>query len=184
MTPRSFFKIVLKIFGLYFLNGFIAFIPQIVSSVSFMFQAGMNDLGLLATILLGIIFVFGLYGYVTYLLFFRTGKVLEWLKLDKGFDEETFSFDFPQASILTIGLIVVGGVILVNEVPNFCGALYQYIEQRNAFGLLNNRPDFYNVLIPGVKIIIGLLLLGERKRIVNFIDGKQKTESGGQTELP
>lgn len=179
MTPKNFFRIVLKIFSLFFIFSFVALIPQIFSAFGFIFQSGFNDVGTIVEITLWIIIIIAFYGYAIYLLLFRTDKIVNLLKLDQGFDQETFSFEISKRSILTIGVIIVGGVILVGEIPNLCSLLYKYFQYKNLVGTGYLAQDWPPVISSGVKIIIGLLLLGERKRIVDLMVGKQSSE---QTE--
>lgn len=177
MSPRNFFRVVLKLFALFFLLGFVAMIPQIISAVSFLFGLWAEDSGGIIAVFIWAIFIIALYGYVTFLLFFRTDKILDLLKLDQGFDQDSFSFEFPKRAILTTGLIVVGGIILVGEVPNFCSTIFKAIQDKSVIHLGFVAPDWPGIIASAVKIIIGLLLLGERRRIVDFIDGKQIQES-------
>lgn len=171
MTPRNLFNIIIKIWGLYFFKNIIETIPQVVSTSSMMAKAG--DLASVPYIFLGTCVILAFYIFVSFVLIARSNKIVDLLKLDKGFNEEVFVFNIRASSILTIALIVIGGLILTNEVPNLCRALYAYVEERNLLKYDQRRPDIsYSILI-GSKIIIGLLLLGERKRIVSFVESKQ-----------
>jgi len=69
-------------------------------------------------IFLGTTVILAFYIFVTYQLFFRTNNILDKLKLDRGFTQDEFSFEIPKSSTLTIALIVIGGLILTNEIPN------------------------------------------------------------------
>jgi len=40
------------------------------------------------------------------------------------------------------------------------------------------KPNFSYIIISGVKIIIGLLIIGERKRIVDFVEKRQVKKEG------
>jgi hypothetical protein len=113
---------------------------------------------------------------VTYELFFKTNVILDKLKLDKGFTQDQFSFELPKSSTLTVALIIIGGIILTNEIPNLCKALYQYIQQKTILRYTEKQPDLSYAVMTGAKIILGLLILGERKRIVEFIESKQKVK--------
>jgi hypothetical protein len=174
MTPRSLFNIILKIFGLCYLKDIIETVPQFISTIPFMFKPDSFDPNEGIAIFIGTTIILAFYIFVTYLLFFKTNTLIDKLKLDRGFTQEEFSFQIFKADILTIGLIVIGGMILANEIPNFCKALYQYIQERSIQRYSGNKPNFSYAIIPGVKIILGLLILGERKRIVEFAEGLQR----------
>jgi len=174
MTPRSLFNIVLKIFGLFFLKNIIETVPQLISTILFMLKLNSFDPNEGIFIFLGTTVILAFYIFVTYQLFFRTNNILDKLKLDRGFTQDEFSFEIPKSSTLTIALIVIGGLILTNEIPNLCKALYQYIQQKSIQRYTENKPDLSYAISTGAKIILGLLILGERKRIVEFVEQRQK----------
>jgi len=167
---------VLKVFGLFFLKDVIETLPQFISTILFMFKPDSFDPSEGIAIFIGTTIVLGFYIFVTYLLFFKTNMFIDKLKLDQGFTQEDFSFQISKTDILTIALIVIGGILLANEIPNFCKALYQYIQQRSIQRYSGNQPDFSYAIITGVKIILGFLILGERRRIVEFIEARQRKD--------
>lgn len=127
--------------------------------------------GLLTFIFTAIVLAF--YAFIIFQLLFRTNSVLDKLKLGQGFNQEEFSFHISTSLVLTIALIVTGGVILINEMPDLCRQLFTYFqEKRLTHGMAN--PDFSYSVVAAVKILIGLLIIGERKRIVAFVESRQK----------
>jgi magnesium-transporting ATPase (P-type) len=176
MTPRSLFNIVLKIFGLFFLKNIIETVPQLISTIAFMLNQNSFDPYEGIFVFLGTTLILAFYIFVTYELFFKTNVILDKLKLDKGFTQDQFSFELPKSSTLTVALIIIGGIILTNEIPNLCKALYQYIQQKTILRYTEKQPDLSYAVMTGAKIILGLLILGERKRIVEFIESKQKVK--------
>lgn len=127
--------------------------------------------GLLTFIFTAIVLAF--YAFIIFQLLFRTNSVLDKLKLGQGFNQEEFSFHISTSLVLTIALIVTGGVILINEMPDLCRQLFTYFqEKRLTHGMTN--PDFSYSVVAAVKILIGLLIIGERKRIVAFVESRQK----------
>ena len=187
MNPRKLFNVIVKIFGLFFLREIIITIPQVFSSVSRYFVS--TDIGPIIATLVVSLLILAFYTFLVIQLLFNTNKFIDILKLDQGFDEEELSSDTKEefltgsssTTILTIALIVIGGVILTDEIPNFCRHFYLYFNQK---GVSYNptKPDFSNMVFSAAKIIIGLLLLGERKRIVDFIENKKPTISEEEIE--
>ena len=170
MTPRSFFNIVVKILGLYFFLNIVETIPQFISAATVL--SGSDNPADASYIFLGTSIILAFYILVSFILLTRTNKVVHLLKLDQGFDQEYFSFEISNSSILTTALIIIGGLMLADGIPSLCRALYIYSIERNLSKFDNRRPDLsYSVLLT-TKIIIGLLLLGERKRIASFILSK------------
>ena len=176
MTPKSLFNIILKIFGLYLLKEIVFVIPQAISSIYFLLNAsnlveeGFKTAEVLVWLLV-LILVF-LYGFLIYLLLFKTNKIIDILKLTQGFDQQKFSFNLSSSYLLTISLIIFSGILLLNEIPDFIRNVFSYLQERNLTRGVA-KPDFSFILISGVKIIIALLIIGERKWIVEFIDRRQ-----------
>lgn len=185
MTPKNLFNIILKIFGLFFLREIVFIIPQLISSISYFTKSDTfgevqnTSEGLLTFILISATIIF--YGFIIYQLLFKTNNVVGKLKLDRGFNQEEFSFNFPASLALTIALIVTGGVILINEVPNLCRNIFSYFQEKSlTHGM--TKPNFSYIIISAVKIIIALLIIGERSRIVEFVENRKAKKEDDQIE--
>ena len=176
MTPRNLFNVILKIFGLFFLREIIYIIPQLISTIPSFAKA--DDFGgeqfssgdILPFIVTLIAIAF--YVFIIYQLLFNTNKIIDKLKLDQGFNQQEFSFNISTSLILTISFIVIGGVILTNEIPDCCRNIFSYFQQKELMPGIA-KPDFSFIIISGLKIIIGILIIGERKRIVDFVEKRQ-----------
>lgn len=95
------------------------------------------------------------------------------LKLDQGFDEDTISINMHRSTILSIAIVVMGGLIVADEIPNLCWRLFSYFqEKRMTYGQTN--PSISFSVLSGAKIIIGILLMSEQRRIVNLIERQRK----------
>jgi hypothetical protein len=83
MTPRSLFNIILKVLGIFFIQDFLAAIPQLLSVISYFTtpDARQEAVWALTTSLL----VLFAYGIVSYYLIFRTDVIIDKLRLEKGF---------------------------------------------------------------------------------------------------
>ena len=106
------------------------------------------------------------YCLISFFLIFKTQAIIRILKLDKGFDQENFQLKVHRSTILSIATVVIGGVLLAEEIPNFCRQLYAYFVEKKV-------PISYTVLSAS-KIIIGLLLIWNRREIVNFVELRRK----------
>ena len=186
MTPKSLFNIILKIFGLFFLKEMALIIPGFISLIEFYISTPnpgewqSNSIGILPIIMTLITLAF--YVFILYQVLFNSNKIIDILKLDKGFDQKEFSFNISSSLILTIVLIVIGGVILMNEVPNFFRNVFSYFQEKN-LTRGSAKPDFSYIIISGVKIIIGLLFIGERKRFVAFVEKRQASKEKEEREF-
>jgi hypothetical protein len=178
MTLRTLFNIILKILGIFFIKDFLAIIPQVISSFFFITNSdtGGEGVWVLASVLL---FLF-LYGAISYYLIFKTDLIIDKLKLDKGFDNDTISLNIHRATILSISIMVIGGLLFVDEFPNFCQQLFSYFQERRmSFGL--NKPTISHVVISGIKITIAFFLMSEQRLIVNVIERRRKNRDDNLT---
>lgn len=176
MTAKSLFKIILKIFGLFFLREIVSTTIILLSSIPYFTTSdafggsrvsGMDVLPFIVNLL-----ALAIYVAIMYLLLFKTNQIIDKLNLDEGFIEKEFSFNLSTSLILAIALIVIGGVILVNEIPNFCRGIFSYFQEKSVTRGMT-KPNYSYIVLSAVKILLGLLIIGERKRIIRFIERKQ-----------
>src|SRR5258708_1297538 len=128
MTPRSLFNIVLKILGIFFIKDILVNIPQLLS-VIFLF-ANSNDImeGILTFGITALVLAVNC--LISYYLIFKSELIINKLKLDKGFDQEMINLNIHRSVILSISIIVLGGLILVQEIPDFCWRLVSYFQEK------------------------------------------------------
>ena len=87
----------------------------------------------------------------------------------KEFNQEEFSFNISISKALIIAIFIIAGLILINEIPNLFKQLFLYY-QKKQMTHATTKGDFSYIILSAVKVIIALLLIGERKKIVDFID--------------
>lgn len=171
MAPRTLFHIILKILGIFFIKELLAIIAQLLSSFLYLTSSVTipEAIWTFATTLLIVL----VYGLVSYFLIFKTDFVIDKLKLDKGFSQESIPLNIHRSTIFSIAIIVIGGYMVVDEIPNFCRQLFSYFqEKRMTYGQTN--PSIEYSVISGVKIIIGILLMTYQRKIVAFIERQRK----------
>jgi hypothetical protein len=171
MTPRSLFNIILKILGIFFIKDFLVALPELLSTVSFIFIA--DSVGEKIISSLTILLIISMYGAIGYFLIFKTGLIIDKLKLDKGFNEENIPLNIHRSTILSISIIVIGGYLAISEIPNFLRQLYFYFQQKRMSYIQPNQSAQY-IIVSASKIVIGYLLMREQRWIVNFIESKRK----------
>ena len=167
MTIRTFWVIFFKILGIWLVVDCIFVIPGFFSTLLSINSMGMTQGYALTSVLL--LLTIAVYIFILRLFLFKPAWLIDKLKLDQGFDQTEFSFNISTSSVLTIALIVIGGVILINEIPNLCRQLFFYVQEKRVTSGMA-KPDFSYSIISAVKIVIGLLLIGERKRIVGWFE--------------
>jgi hypothetical protein len=109
---------------------------------------------------------------LAYWLIFKTEMLIDKFGLDKGFTEPSFQFKIDTRSILQIALIITATIILFWEIPLLGKNIYSAWQQ-SQIGLLNPEgADWSPIIISVIRIILALLLIGERKRIVDVLGNK------------
>ena len=110
---------------------------------------------------------------ISYYLIFKSDLIIDKLKLDKGFDQETIPLNMHRSTILSISIIVIGGLLMANEIPNLSRKLFSYFqEKRMTYGQTN--PNISFSVLAAAKIVIALLLIGNHRQLVNFIEFKRR----------
>ena len=170
MTPRSLFLIVLKCLGVFFIKDFLLLIPQFLTVFLFFTSGEMMVRGI--WLFLATIVQLTIYFLVFYYLIFKTDHVIQKLQLEKGFSEEKFSINIHRSSVLSIIITITGILVVVDVIPTFCKNLFIYVrELQSAY---KSDADITRILGPVAQLIIGLVLIGSQKQLVNFIERKRR----------
>lgn len=172
MTTRSLFNIIIKVIGILFVKDILTLVSSIFSVFLYYSQAQSIEDGVWVVILNLILLV--LYGLIFYYLIFKTDTIIDKLNLDEGTHLETVSINIHRSTVLSIVVMVTGGLILAQEVPNLCMELLQYFQDSLTSSTSRNDSAFTYIVFRGVKIAIGLLLLGNQRQIVNYIELKRR----------
>ena len=165
MLINTFWKILLKIVGLFILFSCISIIPQFYSTISFI-DGNLNIENLLL-IWLMLIASIVVYIIIIRLFLFKTEWLVEKLKLGKNFNEERIDLNIKSSTVLTIAIIVIGGLMLAESLPNFCSGLFNFLQQKTLF---KDYLDSHWLIYHFLKIIIGYLLLTNGKRLTKYIE--------------
>jgi hypothetical protein len=171
MTPRSVFILVLKILGVVLMKDMIFMLPSVFASLSFIFQT--DDIGFaLFNLITGAAIVF-MYGFVLYLLIFRTDIVLAKLPLEKHFTEDRFTLNVHRSTIVQLAVIIVGGIIVITSFPSLLRQLYIYFQQRQLTRGMSDL-DISDAIIHAFQFLLGGLLVYNSKEVTNFIELRRK----------
>ncbi|MCF1422304.1 hypothetical protein [Mangrovimonas futianensis] len=175
MTKRDFFRIIIKIFALYSLILTIFnWIPSNIIYTVFDFEA-LPILGLLGFTLLALL--------IYYLLIKKTDFIIDFIKLDKGFDDQTMELgNLKPDHILKLGIILVGGLFVISNLSDFLQyaflAFKGSIQKGGAFNeVFNERfgtsQDNFNWIFSGINLIIGYLLLTNYSTVIKWLNRNQ-----------
>ena len=170
MTKRDLFRILIKIIGLYSL------ISTIFTSIPI--NLSYLNLGIdLTTFLL----IFGLPTFMVFiyiLLILKTDKLIDILKVDKGFDDEKIQItNFSAVNLLNLGLILISGLMIVDNLPIFLQNTFlefkDSVAPKNEF-IIKKEITFettntFNWALSTINTFFGWLILTNYQKISNWI---------------
>ncbi|CAN5354552.1 hypothetical protein BH09BAC3_BH09BAC3_09270 [soil metagenome] len=164
MTKRDLFILVIKLLALYFVVATLfSALPDTIYSV---YGRGDFIQILWSVVVFGIIIV--LFRY----LISNADKVVDLLRLDKGFADARIDLSTITAShILEAGVFVIGGLLLIGKVPGILSQFYQGFKDGLAGkelildGQINSGIDFLNV-------VIGFLLITKREAVAMWLNDR------------
>jgi len=174
MTPRSLFNIVLKVLGIYFIKDVLLALSQTVSIIAYFPQydsprEGIYSLAMAAGPLL-------VYTLFSWLLVFQTNRITHFLRLDREESDVMLPVRIHRSIILSLAVIVTGGITLVNELPELVRHGVYYIQERKIYARMAH-PDVSYFLMATFKVGIGLLLIIFNRIIVNFIEYRRRDKT-------
>lgn len=152
MTKTDFFRLLIKIFGLYSL--LTALLSVLPSNISFVLSYP-DAIGFIWLIAVTTI-VFSLF----FFLIRQPDVIIRILKLDKGFDEERIQFENLNAkSIIKLSSIIIGGLLIIDNIPVFFSytlfAFKSSVGHTDSYGIQDN----INWGASFLKLIVGYLLV-------------------------
>jgi hypothetical protein len=179
MTKKDLFRLIIKIFGLY-------------SVISIIFSVFPSNVGLVLSQIdfIGIVWlIFSLIAIILLftLLIYKPDKIISWLKLDKGFDEDKIEFqNFNNSNILRLAIIVIGGTILIQNIPAFLSHTLFAFKSSAGNGLNDNMfkfglRDYIHWATSFLNIILGYLMLTNYNYISKMFKDKDKNNEENKT---
>jgi hypothetical protein len=165
MTKKDFFRIIIKLFGLYWLvttlfTTFPGYISMIMMNITAM---QIIEVSIYVVIII-LFFIF---------LVYKSDLVISCLKLDKGFDEDKIEFqNFGTDNILKLGLIIIGGILIISNIPNFLTqsffAFKLYVVNSSDVVTLGQQ-SYYRWAINFLNLLVGYLMLTNYPALSKFL---------------
>jgi hypothetical protein len=172
MKTKDFFRLVIKLFGLYAL---ILSMFALVRQTGVFLASFSYDNGYLLE-LIGFIFIAIALVCLFFWLTFRPDFIIEKFKIDKGFDEDHIPFEkIDPINILRIGCILIGGIIFIENVPGFlsnCFYLFRQSVQTSVEGMFETNASSsskFNLAMNVINLIIGYLLITNYNVVSKFL---------------
>lgn len=174
MSIKTFWTMLIKILGIWL-------ILESLSVLSSAFWAIPWDTPFaeyILAIIVIIILTLAIYGIILWLFVFKSSWLIDKLRLDKGFTEEKIDLNVQRSTVLTIAVIVIGGIMLIESFPELCRQIFIFIKQKYSY---IDSPVYSQIIFNGVKAVIGFLLITNNRTVVNFID-KETIKKQEKTE--
>ena len=172
MTKRDFFRIIIKLFALYSL------ILTVFSWIPSNLVYTVYDLELLP--ILGVLGFTLLAILIYYFLIKKTDQIIDFIKIDKGFDNPNIELgNLATDKILMLGIILIGGLLLISNLADFIQYSFNAFKNNVQKGGLNiflndAGTDYFNWTFSALNIIIGYLLLTNYDKIAKWLNRKEK----------
>jgi hypothetical protein len=173
MSIKTLFSIILKVLGIFFIKDIVNSMMQISLYAIMMNGSTRHVIGIKEVLFMAAPCL--LYIAAAYMLIFKSHKIVGLLRIGKYLDDDRIELNIHRSSILSIAIIVIGGYMVVNEVPALCRQLFTYYQQKNVF--TSTQPDVSYLVLEASKVIIGLLLVSFQRPIVNLIELKRRNIS-------
>jgi len=114
-----------------------------------------------------VITTIGLCALLVWQIFFNTTWFNDKLRLDKDVDEEKIDMYIPRTTILAVMSMVIGGLVLVDNVPQLATQILAFMQEKELF---RRDPESKYIIDRGVRTLFGALLLTQAKRVAAFIE--------------
>ena len=159
MTNKDFFRLMIKLFGLY------QFLLLIFTSLPRNLQLLFNDffsISSIITLILITLFILAVY----YVFVKKPDLIIDFFKLDKGFDNNEITVsNLNSDTILQIGMVLIGGFLIVDNFSYFISSFITYFKISYMSENLESLKIFESLILGGANLIIGFCLIIYRKQI-------------------
>lgn len=165
MTKKDLFRLIIKIFGLYFvISTMLSTLPFYIETLTSLFDLNNHtEYSYYIWMIFNMLFLVFLFVFLIY----KTDLIIKWLKLNKGFDEDRIDFqNFNIANILKLAVIVIGGLLLIHNIPIFLSNSWFAFKASVGSNINNDTTlqfgslrDYINLGIAFINIVIGYFLV-------------------------
>ncbi len=175
MTPRSFFIILIKLMGVYVVISSLSIIPQLFSTILLLrpTDGSALDIGSFFAIMIVLILIYSMYHLTIKYCIFKTDWLVEKLALDQHFTEEKFELNIHRSTVLSIAVIVFGGIMFAESLPLFFIQVCVFIKQTQLpFGTENYTG--YWAMFYFAKTALSYVFITNSQQVVNFIERQRR----------
>jgi hypothetical protein len=172
MSKRDFFILSIRLFGL---SSLVTSVFSVVPS-NIAFALMDFDIVSAAWVLMAVAVIVALF----VLLVTKADKVVQVLKLEKGFDDSRIELgSLKSRDVIKIGTFIIGGLLILDNVPGFLSHALFAFKGMNA-GTEYRMEDKFNWMVSAINLLIGYLLLTN----YGFVADKMRNDSEDEATTP
>lgn len=179
MTTNNLFAVILKTMGLLMFKDFLL---ASVGAIN-LFRMPVPEGNFVESFGQYLILGLPLFAYLlaTLIFLFRTEWMIKTFQLEKGLEAEV-QVKMHRSDILRIAVIVMGGLVLADSIPNLFRSIAGYWQQK----MMMNRYADTRFLETGfivqyfIRSLIGIGLIASQRTLVNFIESRRKSPRAPQ----
>ncbi|AEA45803.1 hypothetical protein [Fluviicola taffensis] len=167
MTIRTFWHLILKTLGIWlFINGMLS-LPTLIYAVTAGLRGGYSSFESMeiAYFILAITF----YLLVLQFLILKSQWTIDFLKLEKGFEETHIDLTLPYNKLLRIVIIIIGGILFIRAIPSLIEDLYLFITGNLPF---SQSPKAISLIVGAAQAIVGFLVMNNSDIVQRYINKK------------
>ena len=165
MEINTFWKIVLKLIGLWLLHDCLYLVPQFFSTLAIAQQStheGAQAVRISAYLFLPLM----VYLLIIWLCLFKTMYIISILRLDRHFTEHGINLTFSEYKFISVMVILLGGYIFVDSLPALFHEIMVFFQQEL---LITDYARTSWVLFYFLSTLFGYLIMTNSRRIASFI---------------
>lgn len=170
MKIRTFWMLLLKIMGLFFIYAAVAYVPNtffvIFNTYGFEIREARGFLVVFALILLGIY-----YFLIKYFLF-KPQDIIDAFKLDQNFTEDEISANIQTNTVIRIAVIVLGGVLFLQTLPELFQMIIQTFQSKAVF---REDPNIGMLVYTLVKVVLGYWMMSNSAQVMRMLHSFENT---------
>ena len=167
MTQQTLWKIIIKVFGIFLLIDTVSVLPTTVTSMSYLIT---DDLQGFSFLLAFFIIILICYLLILRIFILKPEWLIEKLKLDKGFDQETIDVNISKTNVIIIASIILGGLLFIDGLPILIKQIFVFFQEQQLSGRFGDKPSTQWLILNAVKVLIGYLILANYNAFAKYIE--------------
>ncbi len=169
MTKKDLFRLTIKVLGLYFLVSAVMGALSTITTLTLNWKLFIGTGSIVGNFVVLIL--------LSIFLIYEPDKIINWLKLDKNFDNSQVELQkLNFENLLKLTIIVIGGVLILKNISTILNSLFTVFKISFGNTIWSPTLSFNQILPKLINVLIGYLMLTNYTDISHFIIKKGKTE--------